>query len=285
VEAEKLFRKALEERKGLSFLNVNVGRALFALGRTEEAIDQYGEAIRIDAKDFNAWNNAGVALLHLARTNEAITAFQKAVEIVPGNAMFQENLARLLAETGHNAEAIQMYRNRLQHAPGDATAHHRLARLLFVEGKMDEAVDHGQQAVRLKPDFVDARFDLAEVYAKQSRTADAVEQWRELLKLAPDRVEVLGNLAWALATSRDATLRNGNEAVALAERARALAPTNLPTLSDLAAAAYAEAGRFDDAEKSEAHAIRLAAESGQSDLAEKYRTRVRMYRARQPFRD
>ena len=284
-EAASLYREALKTRNDLSFVHVNLGRALFSLHKTQEALAQYGEAVHLDPKDFNAWNNGGVALLTLGRTNEAIFSFQKAVEISPNNPTFFANLARIFEETGQTQSAIQLYRSRLQYAPADSIAHQQIGRLLFAEGKLDEAVVHYQEVIRLTPDSIDARFGLGEILSKQNKMATAVDQWRQILKLAPDKVEVLGNLAWALATSRDDKLRNGAEAVKFAERARTLAPANMPSIPDLVAAAYAEAGRFTDAEKSETDAVTLAVSNGQNELAAKYRSRLDLYRAKRPFRD
>jgi len=284
-EAANLYREALKTRGDLSFVHVNMGRALFALGKTDEAVAEYSAAIRLDPRDFKAQNDLGVAMLNLGRTNHAISLFQKAVKIAPGNDTFFSNLARLYEETGQIQEAIQLYLVRLQRTPHDSLAHQQIGRLLSIQGRLDESLLHYKDAVRLAPASIEARFGLGEILSRQFKTAEAVDQWRQILKLAPDKVEVLGNLAWALATSRDDKLRNGAEAVTLAERARTLAPANMPTIFDLVAAAYAEASRFPEAIKTEEEAISLANSTGQKELAAKYNSRLNLYRAGKPYRD
>ena len=54
-------------------------------------------------------------------------------------------------------------------------------------------------------------------------------------------------LGWIRATHPDARVRDARQAVSLAERARARASVKDPTALDVLAAAYAAAGRFDDA--------------------------------------
>ena len=58
---------------------------------------------------------------------------------------------------------------------------------------------------------------------------------------------MLNNLAWILAASADPQVRNGPEAVLLAERACKLTDYKKPLLVGTLAAAYAEAGRFPEA--------------------------------------
>src|SRR5690606_22357612 len=88
----------------------------------------------------------------------------------------------------------------------------------FDLGNLDNALVHYKEAVRLNPQFVDARFGLAEIQARLNDKGAAMAQWREILKLQPDAVPVIANLAWALATDYNGNLRNGAEAVLLAER-------------------------------------------------------------------
>ena len=59
--------------------------------------------------------------------------------------------------------------------------------------------------------------------------------------------KTLNNLAWALATHPDAKIRNGTRAVKLAEDACRQTQYQQTVMVGTLAAAYAEAGRFDDA--------------------------------------
>jgi cytochrome c-type biogenesis protein CcmH/NrfG len=67
------------------------------------------------------------------------------------------------------------------------------------------------------------------------------------MKLAPAKLESLNNLAWILATSTDPALRNGARSVELAQRALRISGDH-PVLLQTLAAAYAESGRFAEAD-------------------------------------
>jgi hypothetical protein len=98
-------------------------------------------------------------------------------------------------------------------------------------------------------------------------------------------LEAINNLAWLLAASSDPSVRNGPEAVKLAERAcrltqgRAIVP--LGTL----AAAYAEAGRFKDAVAAGQKSLELAKAAGDARLVAMNQQLLQLYRAGQPFHE
>ena len=85
----------------------------------------------------------------------------------------------------------------------------------------------------------------------------------------PDWPESLNNLAWILAANRDATLRNGAEAVVLAERACKLTDYKEGLFVGTLADAYAEAGRFPEAVSAAEKARSLALAAGQKEIAQK----------------
>jgi hypothetical protein len=121
------------------------------------------------------------------------------------------------------------------------------------------------------------------VATAHSTLAAQIAAFRETLKREPDSTVALNNLAFCLATAPDPSLRNGAEAVACAEKACALTGnTNLPTLATLAAA-YAEAGRFDDAIATAEKTCKLAAEASNPALLEHNVQLLDRYRRRQPY--
>lgn len=113
----------------------------------------------------------------------------------------------------------------------------------------------------------------------------AVHQLNEALQLKPDSTPVMNNLAWVLATSPDANVRDGARAVQLAERACEITGYKQTILVGTLAAAYAEAGRFDDATATAEKACALAASSGEQDLLQKTRQLLELYRAHKPYHE
>jgi TPR repeat protein len=87
--------------------------------------------------------------------------------------------------------------------------------------------------------------------------------------------------AWLMATSDDPKVRDGNAAVAFAEKVDEATKHKDPLILDTLAAAYAEAGKFEKAVGAEKGAI--AACKVDSDRNE-FQNRLRLYETNKPFR-
>ena len=107
--------------------------------------------------------------------------------------------------------------------------------------------------------------------------------------LPVDRLVVATNvndiLARTLATDPDPKNRDGAQAVTLAENANIISGGNQPFVLDILAMAYAEAGRFPDAQQIATKAIDLATNANLPDLATAIRQHLALYQANQPCRD
>jgi tetratricopeptide (TPR) repeat protein len=195
------------------------------------------------------------------------------------------NLGNILLGRGELDGAEKHFVAALRSKPDHAGAHNALGILLAKQGKADEALAHFQRALELGAEPAEAHHNLGNVFNLQGRTAEAVAHYREAVKLQPDLLEVLNNLSWLLATSKEAQWRNGAEAMQLAARAVALTRTNDPGALDTLAAAYAEAGRFDDAIKILQRAIELAESAGLKDSVTEHRRRLKLYQSGKPYRE
>ena len=113
--------------------------------------------------------------------------------------------------------------------------------------------------------------------------ARAIEDGNKAIELGPDYAPAYNSLAWLFATSPDAVFRNGKRAVELAERALELDRNahNLDALS----AAYAEAGKFQEAIRTQLQAIELAKKEGDESSTTNYEKHLERYNSRKPWRE
>jgi len=151
-------------------------------------------------------------------------------------------------------------------------------------GKLKEANGEFCEAVRLRPNDPFTHYYLGTTFEKQGEPDQAAVHYGLAVEHKPDHVAALLALASIRATSRDAALRDGEEAVRLAARACDLThsedPTALVTLSE----AYAEAGRFADAASAARLALEIARAAGNENLAATARQRIDLYSQREPAR-
>lgn len=101
----------------------------------------------------------------------------------------------------------------------------------------------------------------------------------------PDNVEFSRRLAWLMATHDASEGGEPERAVPLAERACMLTDRRDIDCMDTLAAAYAAAGRFDEAVATATEAGRVAQSAGQGPLAEEIHMRLQLYRDRKPYRE
>jgi tetratricopeptide (TPR) repeat protein len=312
-EAIEHLQKALQINPGDEEACYNLGNALLQKGNVDEAIAHYQKALQIKPDFTEAHNNLGNALLQKGRVDEAITHCQEAIQLKPDYAEAHFNLANVLARQGKSSDAIGQYQKAIKIKPGYADAHYNLGVVLARQGRLDEAVEQYRETIGMRPDDVNAHGNLAKVLAAQGKFDEAVKEYQRTVELAPDsarahfgfgqalqsqgdikaamaeyrRTMELNSkhlpahlsLAWLLATSPEASLRDGNQAVELAREAERLGGGESPQLLDTLAAAYAEAGQYPKAVETAKRAQNLTATQNNPPLAEAIQNRLKLYEA------
>lgn len=110
--------------------------------------------------------------------------------------------------------------------------------------------------------------------------SEAVMWWRKAAEQGDPHAE--NGLAWLLATSYEAKIRNGKEAARWAQQALKQLGESEAFILDTLAAAYAEAGDFDAAISTQEKAIaNLRDNTKEKELQE----RLKSYREKKPWRD
>ena len=318
AEAVEQYRVALRLKPGDAAVHNDLGLTLARQGRVVEAIAHYTEALRLKTDFAEAHYNLGLLLAGRGDYEEAAAHLQEVIRLDPDNVRAREKLDRLQAAQQRVAGDTAPYREALKANPNDARAHRELGRLLLEAGQVDEAVAQCAEAARLEPKSAEAQYQFGAALARKGDEKKAVRQfelalgldpklaaghyalgilcqrqrrmpetllhWREAARLAPQWADPLNNLAWALATAPEPAVRDGAEAVKLAQQAVELAGTNHVGVLDTLAAAYAEAGRFAEASATARQAQATAAAQGQAQLAEAIGQRLALYDAKQPYR-
>ncbi|MGD0923188.1 MAG: tetratricopeptide repeat protein, partial [Terriglobia bacterium] len=156
---------------------------------------------------------------------------------------------------------------------------------LSQQGRFDEAIVHLQKAVEITPGIVQSYQNLGNALYLQGKIPEALARWREGLRVDPNHLPLLSQTAWVLATCPAASVRNGSEAVKLAQRAAQASGGQDPAILDTLAAAYAEVGRFPEAVQTARQALTLATQQNAQPLAEGLKARIALYEAKTPFRE
>ena len=245
----------------------------------------YRRTLERNPRCWLALNNLGVISLERQDYDEAERLFFESLRLNPGYEAALNNCGFVLARHGRVDEAIAYYRRALEIWPEYPDANVNLGNALFAQGKFDDAIGHYTQALRLSPGLVEPHNNLAFALLAQGKPREAIPQFEEALRLDDSSRTALAGLAWTLAVSGDPGIRNGARAVGLAERAAWLSRRSDPLVLDVLAAAYAEAGRFDDAVSAVGEALNRARETNRGDLVIELERRLRLYRSGLPFHE
>src|SRR5262249_46867865 len=153
------------------------------------------------------------------------------------------------------------------------------------QGRIDEAIDQWQKALAIRPSDAEAHRNVASALRKEGKLKEAISQYEQALDIAPEDSVALNNLAWILATSSDASLRDGARAVTLAVRAVQRSEGRDPNFVRTLAAAHAEAGQFAQAAATAEAAKALANTQSKPGLTRKLEEEITLYRARVALRE
>ena len=319
AEAAEDFSRALRLDADSLVARVGLAEAWRRMGRIDEAHQQADLALQQHPDEAEAHIETGVMLGLEHHYAEAVQHLVKAVAVAPDHPTAYQQLAVCLAQMGQHKRVIEACEQGLRVVPFNATLHHTLAIAEAETGDMTNAAVHLGLALALKPKWPEARGLLAIALESLGQEAEAAAQYEQAtrekpddaklhylyavnlaiqgdaeravnhyhqaLTLKPDMVEALNNLAWILAANPNDALRNGAEAVRLAERACELSQRREPVLLGTLAAAYAEAGRFGEAVTTAEKARDLATAGGLKDVAAKNSELLELYRAGRPYRE
>ena len=181
--------------------------------------------------------------------------------------------------------SMTLFEHALQVDSNNACAHYMLGSALVEEGRIQEGMQKWEAALEIEPWWANIHGRIASILCGQGDFTGAIARYRRALEIDPVQFEVLNNLAWLLATCPDASLRNGAEAVELAERACEVTRFRRTILVGTLAAAYAEAGRFPEAVAAGEKACELAARSKEDTLLARNVELLELYRAGKAYHE
>jgi tetratricopeptide (TPR) repeat protein len=278
AEAEHQFAEALRLSPDPLRILMEFGRFLARQGKQAEAMAKFREAARLYPTNAEASLELGVNLTLSGQPGEAARFFSAARKLEPDLAEKNLRAAKAHAENGQINAARRCLWIVSWLKPEDPGAHEELGLFSLRHGWPLDAVEQFEETLRLRPD-ARSHYHLGLALTILGRTGEAAGHFEIAVKLNPDWPEALNELAWFLATIPDAQLRNGPRAVVLAERACRLTDFNQPRLVDTLAAAYAEAGRFDDAMQSAQKAVTLGEATNRPERVKRSQELLELYRA------
>jgi tetratricopeptide (TPR) repeat protein len=264
-------------------VHYHYGNALFQDGRLDEAAFHYQTALQINPRHLKSYNRLAYSLYMQGKFDETISVCKKRLRVSKPGPVVYHRLGQAYASKGDGILAIQSFKESLRLEPDSVSTHKNLARLAMGLTNYDVAISLLAEAIQLNPNIALTHFNLARALRSKGRTEEAITHFSQALRIKPDWEKPMNALAWILATHSQERFRNPTEAIRLAQRTWELSDYQDSRSADTLAAAYAAAGRFEDAVATAEKAVQIAASGNNKKRTQKIRERLELYKTGQAY--
>jgi tetratricopeptide (TPR) repeat protein len=245
----------------------------------------YDEVLRLDPTHAGAFRGRGNLWLRKGEYDKAISDYSEAIRLNPKDYLAYVNRAGTWENKQEYDKAISDYGEAIRLNPSDSLAYEGRAGTWKERGDYDKAINDYTQAIKINPNSFNYSLR-GELWADQKVYDKAIRDFRDAIRIDPDSPFAYADFAWILATCPDATYRNGTKAVEYAKKADELDVTGELPWEEVIAAAYAEAGDFDEAVKWQQKYIDYcSSDSDFAGLVEEANEVLQLYRQKKPYRD
>jgi len=182
---EQLLKRVLEKDPKQREVRRDLGYALFAQQKYDEAIKVLGEQAKINPFDNYVYNLLGRIYWAQQDYTHAETSFRKQLEIAPLDQFAHANLGQMLVEWRKYKEAVPELESAISLNPESEMLHISLGRAYLSQGETQKGIQSFDQAVKLAPGPLvwndvayflavsNVQLDKAQQYAESATTAVA----------------------------------------------------------------------------------------------------------------
>ena len=194
-----LFEHALAVTPPNLRIEHNLGVALGASDRYDEAAAHFAKALQIDPHFYDGLVAMGVTRAHQGQMREAIDYFQAAIRSQPDAPKARVQLAHALWNEKRDEEALEEMRRASQLAPKDADIRADLGLALALAGRIPEAVEQLHETLRTNSNNAEAHNNLGLALLASGKARESIPEFEAALRLKPELKGVADNLQRAQA--------------------------------------------------------------------------------------
>lgn len=172
-DSETLFRAAVAVTERATIMRVDLGKALEALGRFDEARAQYEALIAEVPQAPDGYVNLGALRQAGGDVVGAEALYLRALELDPGNSWALYDLGLLRKLGGRAVEARELFERAIRAGFRKAMVHDQLGALYSAEGRLTDAELAFRMALEADPQDWMAAYNLARILVVQGRVPEA----------------------------------------------------------------------------------------------------------------
>jgi len=155
------------------------------LGRVDDAIEAYQQAIQLAPDQIFPWNNLGNLYIKLGRNEEALSAFHRAIEHNPTDAVSWNGLGNAYFKMDRIGEASSTYQKAIELAPDFVPPWNGLGNACVRLGQMEQARESYQKAAQLNGRDAQPWICLGSIASRQGSHAEALKTYQKAIDLDP----------------------------------------------------------------------------------------------------
>lgn len=159
------------------------GTYFYYMGKLDESIAAYQNAIEIDSQSQSAYINLGLALYKNGDKSGAQKAFEKALGLGPYDVIVMNNLGIVHHSQHRYDDAIKLYRDAIAIDPDLVELYINLGIALKWKGEIEEAVEVYQKAIQRNPNDGLAYYCLGDALASLDRSKESEDAKTKAKKL------------------------------------------------------------------------------------------------------
>ena len=141
--------------------------------------------LQTDADSYRAHELRGEALEAAGKTDEAIEEYRQALKLKPELQTVHFSIGNLYWRGGRMEEALVELQEELKVNPADPNSHYELGDILLSQNKPQDAEKHFLQALKFDPDLTEAHLAMERTASARGDSATAILHLKKAVELAP----------------------------------------------------------------------------------------------------
>ena len=184
VSVKKLQEKIPDDARDAYMKGVDLHRE----GHLNEALMQYGKALRVYPDYVSALGDLGTIYILYNQPQSALPFLRRAQEIEQSNVIISFNIGIALTEQGDYSNAMKLFEKILRTNPRLALAQYYVAKIDYLQKKYEEAEESVKQAIQTDPRLLEASLLLIDISLQEKKHDQVREALLQLRQTMEDKI-------------------------------------------------------------------------------------------------
>jgi tetratricopeptide (TPR) repeat protein len=185
-QAIELYQRALKIDPNFVLARYDLAVTYRGLGEVDKAIAEYEKVLKINPRFPEALSNLGGQYFRKGDVKQAVAHFRRAIEVYPNFIQALSNLGAALNKLRQSKQALPHLKKALSLDPEFAIAYFNLGNAHFGVGHLDEAEQAFNTAIEKGIDFLSLHWKLHEIHLKKDRRSQAIAELEIILQMDPE---------------------------------------------------------------------------------------------------